>query len=314
MRLRRWASAVAIALGIGASVGAPAPAHASAVVVEAIASAQTEGQYVAFTAGEGERNRVSVRYSGNPIVSVRVPDTAGVQAGEGCTAESPTVAVCPVRRTEFADQWELGDENDTLTLDGAPRGPEGPSVLDGSGNDVVRGSSAGDSIFDGPGRDRHSGRGGNDTLFSGSGGDVLSGGAGRDTVSYDAPLGSPRRGGVRADLDGRADDGSAGERDLIRSDVENLDGTDFVDVLTGNGRANEIDGVGGADRISGRGGNDLIMAGSGANVNPGAGSDRVEGGRIVRSRDASRDRVSSCGLALADRRDLVTGCRSVRRG
>ena len=312
MRLRRWASAMAIA--IGAAVGAPAPAHAGEVVVEAIVSETTEGQYVAFTAGEGERNRVSVRYSGTPIVSVRVQDTAGVQAGDGCTAESPTVAVCPVRRTEFADQWELGDGDDTLTLDGDPRGPEGPAILDGSGNDVVRGSSAGDSIFDGAGRDRHSGRGGDDTLFSGSGGDVLSGGAGRDRVSYDAPLGSPRRGGVRADLDGRADDGSAGERDLIRTDVENLDGTDFVDVLTGNGRANEIDGIGGADRISGLGGNDLIMAASSANVSPGAGADRVVGGRIVRSRDASRDTVSSCGLAIADRRDLVTGCRRVRRG
>src|SRR5688572_25468492 len=98
MRLRRWASAVAIAIGAG--VGAPAPAHGSEVVVEAITSATTEGQYVAFTAAEGERNRVSVRYSGTPIVSVRVQDTAGVQAGAGCTAESPTVAVCPVRRTE----------------------------------------------------------------------------------------------------------------------------------------------------------------------------------------------------------------------
>ena len=310
MRLRRWAPAVAVAM----VVGVPAPAHASEILVEAIASATTEGEYVVFQAAPGERNRVSVRYSGTPTVSVRVQDSAGVQAGPGCTAQSPTVAVCPVRRTEFADQYELGDEDDTLTLDGNPRGVEGPSILDGSGNDVVRGSSAGDSIYDGAGRDRHSGRGGDDTLFSGSGADVLSGGSGRDRVSYDAPLGAPRRGGVRADLDGRADDGSAGERDLIRIDVENLDGTEFRDVLRGNGRANEIDGVGGADRIFGLGGNDVITAALAAIVDAGAGADRIEGGRIVRARDASRDRIASCGLAVADRRDVVTGCRSVRRG
>ena len=112
---------------------------------------------------------------------------------------------------------------------------------------------------------------------------------------------------------GRADDGSSRERDRIRTDVENLDGTDFADVLRGNGRANEIDGGAGADRIFGLGGNDLITA-SNAIVDPGGGADRVLGGRIVRSRDGRRDRISSCGVAIADRRDVVSGCRRVRRG
>lgn len=311
MRLRRWVPAVAIAV----VTGAPVPAHASEVHVEAIASANTEGQYVVFTAARGERNRVGVRYSGRGTVRVRVQDSAGVTAGDGCTARSARVAVCSVRRTEFGDQWELGDRDDRLTLDGHPRGPEGPSILDGSGNDVVRGSRGRDTFFDGPGRDRHAGRGGNDTLFSGPGADDLSGGTGRDTVSYDAPIGTPRRGGVRADLDGRADDGAPGERDRIRTDVENLDGTEFRDLLRGNGRANEIDGIDGADRIFALGGNDLVTGDlSAAIVYPGAGADRVEGGRIVHSRDGRRDRISSCGLAIADRRDVVTGCRRVRRG
>jgi len=34
----------------------------------------------------------------------------------------------------------------------------------------------------------------------------------------------------------------------------------------------------------------------------------------VRSRDGARDQISSCATALADRRDVVHGCRSVRRG
>jgi len=49
-------------------------------------------------------------------------------------------------------------------------------------------------------------------------------------------------------------------------------------------------------------------------ADPGPGADRVEGGRIVRSRDGARDQISSCGTALADRRDVVRGCRGVRRG
>ncbi len=296
------------------ALGAAPAAQAAEVHVEAVVSASTDGQYVVFTAAPGERNRVDVRYPASG--TVRVQDSAGLQPQEGCVAQSPTVAVCTVRANEFGDQWELGDGDDQLTITGAPRGvAEGSSIEDGPGNDVVRGSAGDDSFFDGPGRDRHFGRGGEDTLFSGGGADDLSGGAGRDTVSYDSPLGAPRRNGVRADLDGRADDGSIGERDRIRSDVENLDGTEFADRLTGNGRANEIDGAGGADRVFGLGGNDVIMGLLGsAVIDPGAGADRVEGGRIVRSRDGTRDQISSCGVAIADRRDAVSGCRSVRRG
>jgi Ca2+-binding RTX toxin-like protein len=222
--------------------------------------------------------------------------------------------VCAAHAGEFGDQWELGDKDDRLTLDGAPAGAaEGSSVLDGSGDDVVLGSAGDDSLFDGPGRDRLSGRGGDDTLFSAGGADVLSGGSGRDTVSYDPPLGAPRHGGVHADLDGHADDGSARERDRIRTDVENLDGTEFADVLRGNGRANEIDGGGGADHIFGLGGNDLITATLSAIIDAGAGADRVQGGRIVRARDGRRDRISSCGLAVADRLDAVSGCSRASR-
>lgn len=296
------------------ALGLPAGAQAAQIGVETIVSASTQGQYLAYEAAAGERNRVTVTYSG--AGTVRVQDTAGLTVVEGCVLQSPTVAICTAQENEFGDQWELGDGDDMLRLDGAARGArEGSTVLDGPGNDVVLGSSIGDTFFDGPGRDRLSGRGGDDTLFSGPGADVLSGGAGRDTVDYDAPLGAPRRGGVRADLDGKADDGSAGERDQIRTDVENLGGTPFADTLTGDGRANEIAGAGGADRIFGLGGNDTIDAVLGsAVVDPGAGTDRVQGGRIVRARDGRRDTISSCGLAIADRRDAVSGCARVSRG
>ena len=56
-------------------------------------------------------------------------------------------------------------------------------------------------------------------------------------------------------------------------------------------------------------GNDTIDAVLGsAVIDPGAGADRVQGGRIVRARDGRRDTISSCGLAVADRLDAVSGC------
>ena len=174
-----------VALAVG--LGAPAGAQGAQIGVETILSASTQGQYLAYEAAPGERNDVTVTYSTGD--TVRVQDSAGLTVVEGCVLESPTVAVCTTAANEFGDQWELGDGNDTLRLNGAPRGAfEGSTVLDGSGDDIVLGSSLGDTFFDGPGRDRISGRGGDDTLFSGGGADVLSGGAGRDTVDYDSPL------------------------------------------------------------------------------------------------------------------------------
>jgi Ca2+-binding RTX toxin-like protein len=300
-------------LALAGALGLPAAAPAAQVGVETISGARTQSQYLSYKAKRGERNRVTVTYSATSD-TVRVRDTAGLTVLDGCARRSRTEAVCHAREREFGDQWELGDGNDTLRLNGAPRRAiEGSTVLDGSGNDVVLGSAIGDTFFDGPGRDKLSGRGGNDTLYAGPRPDVQSGVAGRDTVYYDAPLGSPRRTGVHADLDGRADDGSPREHDRIRTDVENLGGTPYADVLTGNGRANEIDGAGGADRIFGLGGRDTIDALGSAIVYPGSGADRVQGGRIVRARDGSRDTISACRLAVVDRRDAVRGCSRVER-
>ena len=79
---------MATAIAMGAVGGPAAVAQAGEVHVEAVVSPGSEGQYVAFTAAPGERNRVTVRYRAPN--TVRVQDTAGVVAGEGCTAESPT--------------------------------------------------------------------------------------------------------------------------------------------------------------------------------------------------------------------------------
>lgn len=312
MGLRRLVPGIAVALAVSLA-GPTVGAHAAQIGVETILAGKRKEQYIVYKAARGERNRVTVTYSKGS--SIRVRDSAGLTVGDGCVRKSRTVAVCRATEKEFGDQWDLGDRNDTLRLNGRPRGArEGSTILDGSGNDVVYGSAIGDTFFNGPGRDRLSGRGGDDTLYSGTGADVLSGGPGRDTVDYDAPVGSQRRTGVRADLDGRADDGARGEHDRIRPDVENLSGTKYADRLTGNGRANEIVGGGGADRIFGLGGNDTIDALLGsAVVYPGGGADRVLGGRIVHSRDSRRDTISSCGRAIVDRRDRVSGCKHVSR-
>ena len=78
--------------------------------------------------------------------------------------------------------------------------------------------------------------------------------------------------GDAPDLLTDADDGETGgnERDDVKSDVENLNGSAFDDVLTGDGHMN---------LVAGEDGNDTIKSGGGADMVSGdAGDDVVDGG------------------------------------
>jgi len=158
--------------------------------------------------------------------------------GENCpgpTCEGDDIA-------SDAEWLQGGDKRDTLV------GTSGHQVLDGrDGNNTIRG---------GPG---------NDLLIGGKGADDFFGGSGVDTVSYSGHLTR-----VRATLDGIADDGSLGEGDHIRSDVENLVGSFHNDTLIGDDGPNHLTGSLGDDTLRGLGGNDVLE--------PDSGTDTVVGG------------------------------------
>jgi Ca2+-binding RTX toxin-like protein len=129
--------------------------------------------------------------------------------------------------------------------------------LDGvtNGVDYVYGLGGDDTIF---------GLGGNDRLFGGEGADHLDGGAGSDYASY-----SDSDVGVHVSLlTGTGHNGSA-EGDTLAS-IENLEGSQFNDVLIGDDADNRFMGWGGNDIFEGRGGADR--------VNGGQGNDRIKGG------------------------------------
>jgi hypothetical protein len=65
---------------------------------------------------------------------------------------------------------------------------------------------------------------------------------------------------IHADLDGKRDDGEAGERDLIGHGLTSIRGGERADHLTGNGAPNGLVGGGGTDVIKGGGGGDGLVA------------------------------------------------------
>ena len=120
------------------------------------------------------------------------------------------------------------------------------NAIGGSGNDALLGNDADNLLNGGAGNDRLIGAAGNDRLIGGLGDDVLDGGIGNDTADY-----SEATSAVTIDLTvlSAQNTGGAGMDTLTR--IENLTGSAFDDVLTGDDGANILVGGGGNDVLDG---------------------------------------------------------------
>jgi Ca2+-binding RTX toxin-like protein len=145
------------------------------------------------------------------------------------------------------------------------------SATGAAGNDLLRniesvqGSDYADRITGDAGVNDLRGRGGDDTingndgddtLWGGLGQDILNGGSGIDFVNYGSATDS-----VFIDLSQGRTTGADGTDTLIA--IENARGSNYDDVLTGDGGANDLRGLLGNDLLIGGDGNDRIAGGSG---------------------------------------------------
>ncbi len=105
-----------------------------------------------------------------------------------------------------------------------------------------------------------------------AGGHVIDGGGGTDILRFGTVVH-----GVTVDLSaGVISDNGSGKQDTL-IDIEDVDGTNYADSLTGDGNANRLRGLGGNDTLIGGAGNDYIITNDGMNkVTPGAGQDQVD--------------------------------------
>ncbi|MGI8526866.1 MAG: beta strand repeat-containing protein, partial [Pseudolabrys sp.] len=126
------------------------------------------------------------------------------------------------------------------------------NLTGGAGNDTLTGNDFVNVLMGG---------GGDDLLVGNGGGDTLDGGQGFDTVSY-AGSGQPVI--VTLGIAGAETTGINGDAagDKI-SNVENITGSAFGDILSGNEQANVIHGGGGDDFIEGGAGSDILTGDGG---------------------------------------------------
>ena len=140
-------------------------------------------------------------------------------------------------------------------------------------NDRLVGYSGNDSIYGGAGSDQLIGGAGDDTLYGGAGADNLDGGEGEDTADY-----SGSTAGVLVNLAiGRVYGGHATGDTL--TNIENIIGSQYADILAGDGGNNTLNGGEGDDELSAGAGNDTINGGAGDDVlDGGHGNDWLIGG------------------------------------
>ncbi|MEZ5101099.1 MAG: calcium-binding protein [Thermoleophilia bacterium] len=209
-----------------------------------------------FSGGPGND---TVSYASSPqAVIVRIDDIRndGIANEDDVRSDVETVI-----GSRFDDQ--LIGSAASNALQGGP----GSDVLEGLGGndlllgtdliaqdvarDVMRGGDGNDTLVDGGGVDVLEGGDGNDWLWMGPGADVISGGPGIDLADYGQAVypNCCNRGGLNVSIDGVANDGYPGEGDNVLTDVENLQGGLWGDVLSGGPGLNVISGGAGADTI-----------------------------------------------------------------
>jgi Ca2+-binding RTX toxin-like protein len=240
-----------LAVGILVALAVPATAQGATVAL-------TVGT-LSYDAGALEGNEVTFAISGpNYLVSdTGVTAIADGDGPGGCTVTG-NEATCPAAGVTSVDVTLL-DLVDSATVEGATA-----DRLDGgTGSDTLTGGAGADALIGGDGNDVLNGEGDNDFLRGGSGADGYNGGTGVDTASYSDSTEdeSIDIGGVGDD--GSADDGPAGARDTVATDVENLRAGAGDDRLNGNAQDNLLDGAAGNDRLVGADAEDVLFGGDG---------------------------------------------------
>lgn len=216
--------------------------------------------------------------------------------------------------------------NDTLTgADGNDviDGGEGHDILagdagddslnGGAGNDLLSSSSGADRVDGGEGKDLwfgvyqsspdtitfDEGGLGDDVLNGGSGDDVIDGSNGSDTAGYFGAT----SGVVVTVADGPQDTKGAGIDTLNL--IENINGSTFGDILTGNFFDNALRGFDGGDVVRGLDGDDWLDGGKGVDrLIGGTGSDVFAFGSSDDFGQGVRDKILDFSNAEGDRIDL----------
>ena len=136
-------------------------------------------------------------------------------------------------------------------------GDDDDELHGGDNHDQLNGEIGEDSLYGDEGDDELNGGEGNDRLFGETGADQMDGGSGVDWVFY-----QESEAGVTVNLTDGTGEGGHAEGDILTG-IENVMGSDYADVITGDNAANQLEGGDGDDSLHGGGGSDRLDGGDG---------------------------------------------------
>lgn len=206
------------------------------------------------------KGHVEVRRDGVLLVSydgpVGYPDEQGVYWKEGIY-RSPTDQTMAA---EYSD-LRIGYTNSDASADKVIDGTSGAdSRWGGAGDDTMFGKDGADKLYGQVGNDKLYGGNGDDLLEGMDGADVIDGGAGRDRATY-----ALSDAAVLVNLaEGVGKDGDAEGDSLLN--IEDVIGSNFDDILIGNGGQNRLEGGAGGDLLQGGGLYDILDGGEGQDI------------------------------------------------
>jgi Ca2+-binding RTX toxin-like protein len=250
------------------------------------------GPPAVYLTGSDAGDRVAATYSDAPpkVSFELLAGSSGSfdtdpNAAEGCEPPSEGRVVCPLPAPPDTVLLAGLGGDDTLTADGFPASTSVVG-LGGAGADDISAGATEDALVDGPGNDLVDAGGGDDAvpnnegadvLHAGGGedlfisdsvceGDLLDGGADRDNANwanFDSPV-ALDLGSQSAGLIGAGGAPSCGSGTLTSlQGLEDIEGTNLGDDLTGDAGPNQLLGRLGPDSYRAAAGDDSILANSG---------------------------------------------------
>lgn len=189
--------------------------------------------------GGGTNDTINLTTTSNDLNTLGNTD-ADILGVEFITA-LPSATGVSISLTNQTEDFTVtgGDFNDTLNL-----GTGNDTINGGDGNDNISGRDGNDIIDGGIGDNTLNGNNGNDLFIDSGGNDVINGGGDIDTITYASALG-----GITVNLDTTASQDTMNAGTDRISNVENVIGSNFDDVIQSNGSANVIEAGEGNDII-----------------------------------------------------------------
>jgi Ca2+-binding RTX toxin-like protein len=252
-------------------------------------------------------------------------EPATVQGAAGADTFAGQAAAETFNGADGDDAASGGSGNDALYGDAG-----GDHLSGGDGHDNLRGNNPGNSFRTRDSADTLQGGAGDDFMTGHEGSDMIDGGTGRDTADYTEkkdfdPIGVTLDDDTTRN-DGGASDGTAGNRDVVRTNVEQIiggEGADTIrDALTASTVDHTFEGRAGSDVMNGGLGNDSLAGGDGGDtLTGGAGIDSLLGGGgddQLFARDGISETTVDCGTGTDSAQidgvtaaDAATGCETV---